>query len=49
MVHNLSQKSDSGDTKNLKYTGLDLVNGKIKNNYLAGVLEPTINKIKILK
>ena len=49
MVHNISQKSDSSENIKLKYTGLDLVNGKIKNNYAAGVLEPTINKVKTLK
>jgi T-complex protein 1 subunit alpha len=33
----------------LKYSGLDLVNGKVRNNLKAGVLEPAMSKIKSLK
>jgi len=33
----------------LKYSGLDLINGKVRNNLKAGVLEPAISKIKSLK
>jgi T-complex protein 1 subunit alpha len=33
----------------LKYSGLDLLNGKVRNNLIAGVLEPTMSKIKSLK
>jgi T-complex protein 1 subunit alpha len=33
----------------LKYSGLDLVHGKVRNNLKAGVLEPAISKIKSLK
>ena len=32
-----------------RFTGLDLVNGCIANNYQRGVLEPTMNKVKCLK
>jgi T-complex protein 1 subunit alpha len=33
----------------LKYSGLDLINGKIRNNLIAGVLEPALSKVKSLK
>lgn len=33
----------------MKYSGLDLVNGKVRNNLKAGVLEPTMSKSKSLK
>lgn len=42
-------KSDDEARKELKHSGLDLVNGKIRNNLKAGVLEPTISKVKSLK
>ena len=48
-VHNKAQKSKDEDSLKLKHTGLDLVNGKIRNNYNAGVFEPAISKIKALK
>ena len=49
MFHNASQKTDDESKKELKYSGLDLVNGKVRNNLKAGVLEPTISKVKSLK
>ena len=45
----LKQKEHTEDTKKLKYTGLDLLTGKIRNNYKAGVFEPAISKVKSLK
>jgi T-complex protein 1 subunit alpha len=33
----------------LKHSGLDLINGKVRNNLHAGVLEPAMSKIKSLK
>jgi T-complex protein 1 subunit alpha len=33
----------------LKYSGLDLVLGKVRNNLAHGVLEPTMSKVKSLK
>ena len=33
----------------MKHSGLDLINGKVKNNLSAGVLEPSMSKIKSLK
>lgn len=31
------------------FYGLDLINGQVRDNLHAGVLEPTISKIKSLK
>ncbi|GMI57924.1 hypothetical protein ScalyP_jg11435 [Parmales sp. scaly parma] len=39
---------DSGN-ENLKYTGLDLIGGIIRDNLHAGVVEPAISKIKSLR
>lgn len=45
--HNSSQtKTEHG---HLKWTGLDLVEGVVRDNKLAGVLEPAMSKIKSLK
>jgi T-complex protein 1 subunit alpha len=43
--------AQSGDEKKKDYcyAGLDLINGKIRNSIKAGVLEPSISKIKSLK
>lgn len=49
VFHNAAQKSDDETKKDLKYSGLDLVNGKVRNNLKAGVLEPAISKVKSLK
>jgi T-complex protein 1 subunit alpha len=49
VFHNASQNTDDESKKELKYSGLDLVNGKVRNNLKAGVLEPAISKIKSLK
>lgn len=45
--HNASQTQES--KSNLKWTGLDLINGVIRDNKKAGVLEPAMSKIKCLK
>jgi TCP-1/cpn60 chaperonin family len=37
------------DKAHLKYSGLDLLNGKVRNNLDAGVVEPAISKIKSLR
>ena len=47
-VHYSSQNKDE-DEKKLKNCGLDLIQGKIRNNFNAGVFEPAISKIKSLK
>ena len=49
VFHNAAQKSDDETKKDLKYSGLDLINGKVRNNVKAGVLEPAISKVKSLK
>jgi len=49
VFHNAAQTSDDPQKQELKYSGLDLVNGKVRNNKNAGVLEPTMSKIKSLK
>lgn len=45
--HNASQVQT--DKAHLKWVGLDLVNGVIRDNKKAGVLEPTMSKVKCLK
>lgn len=49
--HAASQTAMKDDLKRKKYKnyGLDLINGKIVNEMLHGVLEPTVSKIKSLK
>ena len=51
VFHNASQKSDGQDEKKqaLKYSGLDLMNGKVRNNLANGVIEPAMSKVKSLK
>lgn len=48
-VHGKAQKAEGEEAKKLKNTGLDLLNGKVRNNFNAGVFEPAISKIKSLK
>jgi T-complex protein 1 subunit alpha len=43
------EKEHTEETKKLKNTGLDLLTGKIRNNYKAGVFEPAISKVKSLR
>jgi len=45
--HNASQVQ--ADKANLKWFGLDLINGVVRDNKKAGVLEPTVSKVKCLK
>ena len=45
----LQATEHNDETDKLKHTGLDLLNGKIRNNYKAGVFEPAISKVKSLK
>jgi T-complex protein 1 subunit alpha len=48
--HNAAQNAALDDPKRgLMYYGLDLINGEVIDNRNAGVLEPTISKIKSLK
>ncbi|XP_050805583.1 T-complex protein 1 subunit alpha isoform X1 [Gopherus flavomarginatus] len=45
--HNEAQVNP--ERKNLKWIGLDLINGKPRDNKQAGVFEPTVVKVKSLK
>jgi T-complex protein 1 subunit alpha len=45
--HNTSQTDPS--KKEYRHYGLDLINGAVRNNVEAGVLEPAISKIKSIK
>jgi T-complex protein 1 subunit alpha len=47
-VHARSQRPENED-KTLQYQGLDLIDGKIRDNLAAGVVEPAISKIKSLR
>ncbi len=51
VFHNAAQKADPNDKekRDLVNSGLDLVNGKVRNNLKAGVLEPAMSKVKSLK
>ncbi|CAH1118965.1 unnamed protein product [Phaedon cochleariae] len=53
LVAKLRAYQNSSQTKkdhaHLKYVGLDLIEGTVRDNRKAGVLEPTISKIKSLK
>jgi len=48
--HNAAQSAPAGDPKKvlLRY-GLDLMNGDVRDNVSAGVLEPTVSKVRSLK
>ncbi|THH33978.1 hypothetical protein EUX98_g336 [Antrodiella citrinella] len=48
--HNAAQNAPTGDPKKalLRY-GLDLLNGEVRDNVSAGVLEPTMSKVRSLK
>lgn len=49
--HAASQQADLTDTKkrNYRFYGLDLLQGKVKDNLAAGVLEPTVSKLRSFK
>uniref|UniRef100_A0A0N5ATW5 T-complex protein 1 subunit alpha n=1 Tax=Syphacia muris TaxID=451379 RepID=A0A0N5ATW5_9BILA len=47
VFHSKAQKS--AEPSHLKWAGLDLENGKVRDNKEAGVLEPLISKVKSLK
>ena len=48
--HNAAQNASAEDPKRgLRYYGLDLLKGEVVDNVKAGVLEPTMSKIKSLK
>lgn len=45
--HNAAQTDAT--KKSYAYAGLDLINGKARNNLEAGVLEPAMSKVKMIK
>jgi len=45
--HNASQTKQGKES--YRFVGLDLDEGKVRNNLTAGVLEPAISKIKMIK
>ncbi|KAI8904447.1 chaperonin Cpn60/TCP-1 family [Gorgonomyces haynaldii] len=48
--HNAAQDPSADQTKKqLKYTGLDLIHGVVRDNLKSGVLEPAMSKLKSLK
>ena len=48
--HNAAQNAPAGDPKKvLQRYGLDLLNGEVRDNVTAGVLEPTVSKVRSLK
>lgn len=49
VFHSAAQTSDDVAKKEFKWIGLDLVNGKCRNNLQAGVVEPMDSKIKCLR
>lgn len=53
VLHNAAQKlsEDEKDEKKkaLKYSGLELMNGKVRDNLKHGVIEPSMSKVKSLK
>jgi T-complex protein 1 subunit alpha len=49
VAHGTWQGNSDAKYQNLKYCGLDLTNGKVRDNLKAGVLEPMSIKVKSLK
>lgn len=48
--HNAAQTAPTGDPKrDLRFYGLDLLEGTVKDNVKAGVLEPSMSKIRSFK
>jgi T-complex protein 1 subunit alpha len=48
--HNAAQNAPAGDPKKvLLRFGLDLLKGDVRDNVTAGVLEPTVSKVRSLK
>ena len=48
-LHYISKVKDDEKFKQLKWFSLDLYHGKYKNKLEAGVLEPTVSKIKCIR
>jgi T-complex protein 1 subunit alpha len=50
-MHFAAQSAPVDDvrTRDLKWTGLDLVSGKVRDSIAAGILEPAMSKVRALK
>jgi T-complex protein 1 subunit alpha len=49
-LHTAQQEDpDNEKYKNMQFVGLDLLNGKIRNNLKEGVLEPLVSKVKCIR
>jgi len=49
VFHFHSQNSEDPKHKEYKWMGLDLLNGKVRDNKKAGVLEPLVSKVKCIR
>lgn len=47
--YNNQNEPENPKMKALKFSGLDLLEGKVRDNFAAGVLEPSVSKIKSIK
>ena len=49
-IHTAQQEDPQNEKyKNVQFVGLDLINGKIRNNLKEGVLEPLVSKVKCIR
>jgi len=51
-IHSALQQDPENEKfvgKDIQHTGLDLINGKIRNNLKEGVLEPLVSKVKSIR
>ena len=51
MFHNAAQNQNTTEDKRkkLKYSGLELTQGKVRDNLAYGVIEPAMSKVKSFK
>ena len=51
VLHKTSKMADKDNEKerNYRFAGLNLIDGKVRDNKKAGVLEPAMSKVKSLK
>jgi hypothetical protein len=47
--HHTSQTTEGPEAEAKRFSGLDLINGVVRDNLAAGVVEPAISKIKSLR
>jgi len=49
-LHSAQQDEPENEKyKNVQFVGLDLINGKVRNNLKEGVLEPLVSKVKCIR